>query len=138
DRIFVHDAECRVMRVNRSMVRQLGRTITDVVGKNCSTLSAKPINGCPYCQRRNSNAEGPDPVFGGYSLVSTSSYIEEGSAASGTVHVITDTTERREAEERYRLLFEEAQEGVFISTPQGRIIDCNQAFVKMLGYKDRQ
>lgn len=138
DRIFVHDADGRVMRVNRSMVRQLGRTVSDVIGKNCATLSSKPSTGCPYCQRRNSNAEGPDPVFGGYSLVSTSSYIEEGSAASGTVHVITDTTERREAEERYRLLFEEAQEGVFISTPEGRIIDCNQAFVKMLGYKDRQ
>jgi PAS domain S-box-containing protein len=137
DRIFVHDADWRVMRVNRAMVRQLGKTITEVVGKTCASLSPKPITGCPYCQRKNSNAEGPDPVFGGYSLVSSSSYIEEGSAASGTVHVITDTTERRAAEERYRLLFEEAQEGVFVSTPQGRIIDCNQAFVKMLGYQNR-
>jgi len=137
DRIFVHDADFRIMRVNRAMVRQLGRTIADVIGKNCASLSTKPINGCPYCDRMFVNAEGPDPVFGGYSLVSTSSYVEEGSAASGIVHVVTDTTERRAAEERYRILFEEAQEGVFISTPQGRIIDCNQAFVKMLGYNSR-
>jgi two-component system NtrC family sensor kinase len=137
DRIFVHDSEYRIMRVNRSMVRQLGRTIAEVIGKSCASLSAKPITGCPYCQRSSINAEGRDPVFGGYSLVSTSSYIEEGNAESGTVHVITDTTERRAAEERYRLLFEEAQEGVFTSTPQGRLIDCNPAFVKMLGYQSR-
>jgi PAS domain S-box-containing protein len=137
DRIFVHDADLTIMRVNRAMVRQLGKAISEVIGTSCASLSAKPISGCPYCQRLNSNAEGRDPVFGGYSLVSTSSYIEEGSAASGTVHVITDTTERRAAEERYRLLFEEAQEGVFVSTPQGRVIDCNQAFVKILGYQNR-
>jgi len=137
DRILVHDPDARIMRVNRALLRQLGMPVGDLIGKNCASLSAKSTSGCPYCQRKASNAEGPDPVFGGYSLVSTSSYIEEGSAVSGTVHVITDTTERRAAEERYRLLFEEAQEGVFISTPQGRIIDCNQAFVRMLGYQTR-
>ena len=137
DRIFVHDADLRVMRVNRTMLRLLGRSLSDVIGRNCSAVLGTQGAGCPYCQRQANDAEGPDTVFGGFSMVSTSSYIEEGKDVSGTVHIISDTTERREAEERYRLLFEEAQEGVFISTPQGRILNCNQAFVKMLGYESR-
>src|SRR4051812_6244756 len=124
DRIFVHDAENRIMRVNRALMRQLGMSQVDIIGKSCEAVLPHTTSGCAYCQRKAyAGGDGPDPVFGGFSLVSTSSYTEEGGAATGTVHVITDTTERRAAEERYRLLFEEAQEGVFISTPQGRILD---------------
>jgi two-component system NtrC family sensor kinase len=45
--------------------------------------------------------------------------------------------ERRASEERYRLLFESVQEGVFVSTPDGRLLDCNPAFASMLGYESR-
>lgn len=42
----------------------------------------------------------------------------------------------RESEERYRLLFENAPLGVYRTTPEGRVLDANPAFVKMLGYKN--
>ena len=77
--------------------------------------------------------EGPDPCFGGYSMVSTSSYTEQGGKQKGTIHVIHDTTDRRSAEEKYRLLFEQVQEGVFVATPEGRLLDCNDAFVQHAG-----
>ena len=31
----------------------------------------------------------------------------------------------------------QAQEGVFVSTPDGRVVDCNDAFVNLLGYDSR-
>ena len=37
-------------------------------------------------------------------------------------------------EDRYRLLFERNVAGVFISTLDGRILDCNPAFARILGY----
>lgn len=40
-----------------------------------------------------------------------------------------------ESEEKYRNLFENATEGIYISTPQGRYINVNPAFAKMLGYE---
>lgn len=40
----------------------------------------------------------------------------------------------KESEEKYRSLFENAVEGIFQSTPDGRIINANNSFVKMLGY----
>ena len=49
-------------------------------------------------------------------MVSTSSYAEQGSQQKGTIHVVHDTTARQEAEEKYRMLFEQAQEGVFVAT----------------------
>src|SRR5260370_13861530 len=52
-------------------------------------------------------------------------------------HVVHDTTERQVAEEKYRMLFEQAQEGVFVATPDGELLDCNDAFVTMLGYSSR-
>ncbi len=40
----------------------------------------------------------------------------------------------RESAEKYRLIFENAVEGIFQSTPEGRFISVNPAFAKMCGY----
>ena len=42
--------------------------------------------------------------------------------------------EVRESEERYRLLFERNLAGVYRSTPDGRLLECNRAFAQMMGY----
>ena len=45
-----------------------------------------------------------------------------------------DITERKLVEERYRSLFENAQEGIFRSTPEGRFILSNHSMAQILGY----
>jgi PAS domain S-box-containing protein len=40
----------------------------------------------------------------------------------------------RQAEEKYRSIFENSTEGIFQSTPEGRFIIANRAFAGMLGY----
>jgi len=42
----------------------------------------------------------------------------------------------RQAEERYRNIYENAVEGIFRTTADGRLIDANPAFARMLGYED--
>ncbi|HYL12121.1 MAG TPA: GAF domain-containing protein [Terriglobales bacterium] len=142
DLILVHDAEFKIMKVNQALVGRLNLAPAAVVGNPCETILSKTYEqwkGCPYCSRGDVDfVEGSDPCFGGYSLVSTSSYTDQNSKQKGTIHVIRDTTERRAAEEKYRLLFEQVQEGVFVATPEGRLVDCNDAFVQMLGYKGRE
>lgn len=44
----------------------------------------------------------------------------------------------RAAEERYRGLFEGVVAGVYRTFEDGRMVDCNQAFVRILGYHTRQ
>ncbi len=60
---------------------------------------------------------------------------------SGYVGTLTDITERRLAEEairrseeKYRTLFEESHDTIYISTPDGRLLDINPAGVRMFGY----
>jgi len=138
DLVLVHDCEQRILNVNRALLQRLGKRHSEVVGKTCAAILPNAAGGCPYCFRaQEGGTDGPDACFGGYSMVSTSSYTEELGNTIGTVHIIADTTDRRAADERYRLLFEEAQEGVFVSTPEGRLLDCNTAFIRLLGYDSR-
>jgi two-component system NtrC family sensor kinase len=142
DAILAHDSEFVITKANEALLQHLGLAPADVMGNTCDDALphefAKWTN-CPYCSRGDVDfVEGPDPCFGGFSMVSTSSYSEQGGKQKGTIHVIRDTTDRRSAEERYRLLFEQVQQGVFVATPEGKLLDCNDAFVQMLGYESRE
>ncbi len=44
----------------------------------------------------------------------------------------------RTSEERYRLLFERNLAGIFRSHRDGRMLECNEAFVRLLGYASRE
>jgi PAS domain S-box-containing protein len=45
---------------------------------------------------------------------------------------------REQSEQRYRMLFERNVAGVFRTTDDGRILDCNDALVETLGYSSRE
>jgi PAS domain S-box-containing protein len=142
DLVLLHDSEFRVMKANHALLERLGRAPADVVGQLCEAVLPRnqaQWKGCPYCVGSEDGFhEGSDPGFGGFAMVSTSSYVEQGSKQKGTIHVVRDTTDRRIAEEKYRLLFEQVQEGVFVATPEGKLLDCNDAFIRMLGYGNRE
>ena len=142
DIILAHDADFRVIKANQVLLEQLHQAAGDVIGSSCDSVLPHTFGewtGCPYCAMGGDEefTEGADPCFGGFSVVSTSSYSEQGSPQKGTIHVVRDITDRRTAEERYRLLFEQVQEGVYVASPAGTLIDCNDAFVHMLGYSNR-
>lgn len=44
----------------------------------------------------------------------------------------------RDSEARHRLLFERSGAAVYQSTLDGRLLDCNEAFLKILGFKSRE
>ncbi|MFZ0815990.1 MAG: ATP-binding protein, partial [Candidatus Sulfotelmatobacter sp.] len=142
DIILAHDADFRIIKANQILLEQLEKSAADVIGSTCESVLPHGLGdwmGCPYCARGQEEiTEGADPCFGGFSMVSTSSYAEQGSKPKGTIHIVRDITERRSAEEKYRLLFEQVQEGVYVATPTGRLLDCNDAFVHMLGYERRE
>ncbi|HZC23990.1 MAG TPA: GAF domain-containing protein, partial [Candidatus Binatia bacterium] len=142
DIILAHDADFRVIKANQVLLGQLSKASADVIGNSCESVLPHTFGewtGCPYCAMGGEEefTEGADPCFGGFSVVSTSSYTEQGSPQKGTIHVVRDITDRRSAEEKYRLLFEQVQEGVYVAGPAGQLIDCNDAFMHMLGYSSR-
>ncbi len=49
-----------------------------------------------------------------------------------------DISERKESEARFRLLFERNLAGVYRTTTDGRILDCNEACARIFGYDFRE
>ena len=71
--------------------------------------------------------------------------VAHGDGKRKTYVYLEDITERkrferelRESESRYRNLFEKLPVGAFVSTPEGKFLDCNQALLDMLGYESKE
>jgi PAS domain S-box-containing protein len=60
--------------------------------------------------------------------------IVKGDEVVGVSTLARDVTEEREKERRFTELFETLQEGVYFSTPEGKLLDANPALVQMLEY----
>jgi two-component system NtrC family sensor kinase len=141
DPILVHDRAGRILRSNQRLSQLLGREGSAFVGR--SVMDLLPVQNagyksCPYCEGVGGEGDEPDPWLPGYFLASNSTFTDPSGQQLGTVHVLKDITDRKRAEEKYRTLVSSVQEGVFISTPQGRFLDFNDALLRMTGYEDRE
>ncbi len=56
----------------------------------------------------------------------------------GITILARDITSLRRNEARFTELFETLQEGIYITTPDGKILDANPALVRMLGYPSKE
>ena len=68
---------------------------------------------------------------------------DELSSLAGTINSMLEALdhsqrERRKGDERYRILFERNLAGVYRTTLDGRILDCNEAFARILGTLKRE
>jgi PAS domain S-box-containing protein len=64
--------------------------------------------------------------------------IGKGDEVVGASMLARDITEQREKEMRFTALFETLQEGVYFSTPDGKLLDANPALVGVLGYGEKK
>jgi two-component system NtrC family sensor kinase len=143
DFIVVHDQSDKVLRVNRSLAAMIGVPPAELIGVNMRALLALTNEtasySCPFCRgMADDSDEFAHPVFDRTYLVSTSRVHGASDEGLQTIHVLKDISDRREAERRYRELFDNIQEGLFFSTPSGRFIEVNDAMVRMLGYSSRE
>ncbi len=67
--------------------------------------------------------------------------VQDGSGDATIVGIARDITGRklaqealRQSEQRYRSLFEGSQDAVYVTTPGGQVMDCNDATLDLLGY----
>ena len=143
DYIVVHDETDKVLRVNRSLAAMIGVAPSELIGVNMRALLAltnePTLYSCPFCRSTGeSEDEFVHPALDRTYLVSTSRVHGASGENLQTIHVLKDITDRREAERRYRELFDNIQEGLFFSTPEGRFVEVNDALVTMLGYSSRE
>jgi PAS domain S-box-containing protein len=143
DYIVVHDQAWNIVRTNRSLASHIGIPPVALVGEPMRGLRHIAETGsslpCPFCQdtfvpREEYTATGHGRTY----LVSTSRTRGATEEEGRTIHVLKDISDRREAERRYRELFDNIQEGLFFATPEGQFLDVNDAMVRMLGYETRE
>ncbi|MGB8011211.1 MAG: PAS domain S-box protein [Terriglobales bacterium] len=66
------------------------------------------------------------------------SAIVKGDEVTGASVLARDITGQREKEHRFTQLFESLQEGVYISSPDGKLLEVNPALVTILGYASKE
>ncbi|HMD16470.1 MAG TPA: PAS domain S-box protein [Terriglobales bacterium] len=141
DFIVVHDEQQNILRVNRSLADFVGIESDQLIGINMRALEALSTgtspHTCPFCRSGEGLDEYVHPVLDRTYLISTSRIHAASSTQLQTVHVLKDITDRRDAERRYRELFDNIQEGIYVSTPQGRFVEVNDSLVRILGYSSR-
>src|SRR5258708_8151606 len=111
-----------------SVASEVGGSPVGGVGEATTSLQQIAESGrelpCPFCHDTQQAREeyvvaSPERIF----LVSTSRTPGLSDDDTRTIHVLKDMTDRREAERRYRELFDSIQQGLFFATPQGRFLD---------------
>src|SRR5215468_1109626 len=143
DYIVVHDQLWKIVRTNRSLATHLGIPPVALVGEPMSSLKHVAETGsalpCPFCRNTNQSREEYIATGEGRTYLVSTSRTQGATEEEGrTIHVLKDITDRREAERRYRELFDSIQEGLFFATPDGQFLDVNDAMVRMLGYESRE
>jgi PAS domain S-box-containing protein len=151
DLIYVVDEKGMIKYANDQIAKLVGYTKEDTIGKNfASFLTPKSLTYSAEVFRRHIKGEDIGPFeldlidsAGNVHVIEMSERLiwEKGRVVE--IHGIgRDVTERkraeqelRKSEEKYRKIFNNAVEGIYQTTPEGKFISVNQAFARMLGYE---
>ncbi len=156
DGIYGIDRNGVLTFVNPASARMLGYEAEEIIGRNAhalwhhSTAEGKPCKAedCSIFAvlQDGLTRHGTGDVFwrkdgSSFPVEFVSTAIREGQAIIGSVVTFRDITERqraekaqKQAEERFRSIFENAVEGIYQSTPDGKFISVNPAMARMFGY----
>ncbi|OPX99376.1 MAG: Cyclic di-GMP phosphodiesterase response regulator RpfG [Syntrophorhabdus sp. PtaB.Bin006] len=148
--IWVLDEQYLTTFVNRRMAGMLGYSRIEMEGKSLSFFLFEedlPDYEVKTARRREGIAERYERRLRRkdgstlWALVSATPIMDKDKHFQGSFAMYTDITERKQAEDalleseaKYRSIFENAVEGMFQSTPEGRLISANPAMVHIFGY----
>ena len=153
DRIYFKDVNCRFMRCSKSMAVRLGLTdAREVVGKTDFDFHPAEqaqeyyndeqrilLRGEPLINKLERQLD-PDGNEIWASVTKVPIYTQSGSIA-GLVGLSRDITQLkqteqalRQAEEKYRAIYENSPEGIFQTTRDGHFLSANPALARMYGY----
>lgn len=152
DAFFVHDAEGEILDVNRQACESLGYTREELLSLNVADIeqnfSSREVKGKWEEISRDSpiTLEGIHRrKDGGTFPVEVRVGLMESNGRQLVFALARDVTERRrsesalrESERRFRQLFENSADALFVHDEAGRILDCNAEAVQSLGYTQKE
>ncbi len=146
DVAFACSLDGTLRTVNRRVTQLLGLTYSDVVGHKMDEFLAEPPRrdvetGIPrFLEKRRWSGLVRVQVKNSTRALyfdCVLNAIVKSDEVVGVSALARDVTEEREKERRFTELFETLQEGVYFSTPEGKLLDANPALVQMLGCASR-
>jgi two-component system NtrC family sensor kinase len=143
DLMLLHDEHQRILRVNRSLSEKLNTQPAELLGSLVRDLFglSPDTAACPFCvdlSGKEFREEFRESKTGNTYLVSSSRLRGIREDSQQVVHVLKDVTASRRAERLYRELFDNIQEGAYFCGADGRLLEVNDALVRMLGYNSRE
>jgi len=150
DVVCLLDLEGKVLRCNKAAAELMGKPFSEIIGHPCWELmggTPEPIAGCPVERMKETLSRETLVLRRGdrWFDVSADPVLDGDGHLIGAVHIMSDITERkraeealRESEERYRSLFEGVPVGLYRTAADGHFLNANQAMLKMLDYPDQE
>jgi len=152
--VFTFDLEGRFTFVNDVIVKRSGYPREWYVGKSLFDV-VRPQERNTVQKHFQATARGEQVAPYEFSFLKaadeiawahiSTTPIREAGQITGVLGVMLDITKRVqseqaliESEEKYRRLFEESRDAIFITDSEGRLTDVNRSFLKLFGYKKEE
>ena len=150
---IILDADHNIISANRATLKALGaHSEEEIKGEKCYELfhnTKEPPQGCPLEKMLTSGnfetVEMEMKAFGGVYLVSCTPVLDEKGNLQKVIHIATDITDRKRAEDAQKLekayfeqLFENAPEAIVVGDIEGRIVHVNADFNKLFAYTQEE
>jgi diguanylate cyclase (GGDEF)-like protein/PAS domain S-box-containing protein len=153
--VLITDREGNIEYVNPKFTRLTGYSRDEVRGVNPSILKSGDLSPDAYRELLNTITSGTEWRGELHTRKKSGEFFWEAASISPIkngqgkvthfISVTEDITERKgaeealkESEERYRILFQRSVAGVFRSTLEGQLLDCNDAFLGIFGWDSRE
>jgi len=147
DLIFIQDKDFNILKVNKAFCDAFKSRPEDLIGKKCYQVvhnADKPWPGCPaqkaYADSHAQTEEVFDRNVGVPLLVRVSPILDESGKIVGTVHIATDITERKKAEEllqesqrKARAIFDQSFQFIGLMDIDGTLLEANRSALEFAG-----
>ncbi len=139
DMIFYIDTDMRVIYSNLAMESFFNLTSGCLGGQICYHALHHRDEPCPICPALRAMETGKShevytSSLGRHWRLNAYPVRDESGTIVGAIEVVSDITDLRNAEEKYRSIFDNAMEGIYQSTRDGRLISINPALARIFGY----
>lgn len=147
DFVFILDRNFKIVEVNKAICDFLKKEPQDLIGKRCYEVIHgidKPWPNCPSKKmfeiKKTTTEEISDPNLGVPLSITASPIFDNKGALIGAVHTAKNIAEQkkteealRESEEKFRKIFDSANDALIYLNGSGRILDVNRKAIEVFG-----